>query len=49
MEDDNEEVNLSGGEKQRIAIVRALMKNPNFIIRIYLCVLNNILKKEKIV
>ena len=28
MEDDNEEVNVSGGEKQRIAISRAILKNP---------------------
>ena len=28
MEDDNEEINVSGGEKQRIAISRAILKNP---------------------
>ena len=32
MEDDNEEVNVSGGEKQRIAIARALMKNPSILL-----------------
>ena len=28
MEDDNDEINVSGGEKQRIAISRAILKNP---------------------
>ena len=32
MEDDNEEVNVSGGEKQRIAIARAIMKNPSILL-----------------
>ena len=32
MEDDNEEVNVNGGEKQRIAIARALMKNPSILL-----------------
>ncbi len=28
MENDNQEINVSGGEKQRIAIARAILKNP---------------------
>ena len=33
MEDDNEEVNVSGGEKQRIAIYRYIIKSCYIIIR----------------
>jgi len=32
MENDNQEINVSGGEKQRIAIARAILKNPTILL-----------------